>query len=175
MVKAALAAFAFTSPLAGQAASAAGPEWQQGRAQEPIARETIVREIDDAATGDRWLLERDANRSGPGRLVRLETRTQTASWSDAAALGAPAQENSSAKAKPAQPDSTPAPVIRAGDALAVSEHSAIVDAYLEAVALGTAAAGAAFPARLKIGGKVVRVVALAPGRAALSPLSGTAR
>ncbi len=36
---------------------------------------------------------------------------------------------------------TPAPVIHPGDALVVEEHTAVVDARLEAVALGSAAAG----------------------------------
>ena len=41
----------------------------------------------------------------------------------------------------------------------VEEHTAVVDARLEAVALGPAAKGGEFRARLKIGGKVVRVIA----------------
>ena len=53
--------------------------------------------------------------------------------------------------------------------MVVEEHTAVVDARLEAVALGPAAIGSPFEVRLKIGGKVVRVVALAPGRAALAP------
>ena len=61
------------------------------------------------------------------------------------------------------------PMIRSGDALIVAEHTAVVDARLEATSLGPAVAGAEFPARLRIGGKVVRVIALAPGRAELAP------
>jgi hypothetical protein len=51
----------------------------------------------------------------------------------------------------------------------VEEHTSVIDARLEAVALGSAAVGAEFKARLKIGGKVLRVVALAAGRAEMTP------
>ena len=60
-------------------------------------------------------------------------------------------------------------MIRTGDALLVEEHSAVVDTRLEAVALESATKGARFKARLKIGGKVVRAVAISPGRADLAP------
>ena len=65
-------------------------------------------------------------------------------------------------------------MIRAGDALLVEEHTAVVDARLEAVALESAAKGARFKARLKIGGKVVRAVAISPGRAGFAPESEVA-
>jgi flagella basal body P-ring formation protein FlgA len=58
------------------------------------------------------------------------------------------------------------PVIRAGERLIVEESTAVVDARLEAVALGPAAIGSPLNVKLAIGGKVVRAVALAPGRAA---------
>lgn len=60
-------------------------------------------------------------------------------------------------------------MIRAGDALIVEEHTAVVDARLEAIALGSASKDAQFKARLKIGGRVVRVTALGPGGAMLEP------
>jgi hypothetical protein len=63
------------------------------------------------------------------------------------------------------------PVIHPGDRLIVVEHSPTVEASLQAVALGTAATGSPMDARLVIGGHVVRVVALGPGRAAF--VSGT--
>jgi flagella basal body P-ring formation protein FlgA len=50
----------------------------------------------------------------------------------------------------------------------VEESSPVVEARLEAVALGPAVVGSAFNVRLKIGGKIVRALALAPGRAALA-------
>jgi len=108
----------------------------------------IVREIDDPHTGDRWLLLRDSSHpGGPGRMVlvanvRNETRPNEL---EAGALR---------------------PVIRAGDRLIVEEDTAVVAARLEAVALGPAVIGSPFEARLKIGGRVVRALALAPGRAA---------
>ncbi len=68
------------------------------------------------------------------------------------------------------PRAAPAPlVIHAGDALVVEEHSYVVDGRLQATALGSAAAGSEFEARLKIGGKVVLAVALEAGRAEMMP------
>jgi flagella basal body P-ring formation protein FlgA len=49
----------------------------------------------------------------------------------------------------------------------VEEHTPIVEAHLEAVALGSAAVGEEFDVRLRVGGKVLRAVALGPGRAEL--------
>jgi flagella basal body P-ring formation protein FlgA len=63
-------------------------------------------------------------------------------------------------------------VIRAGDRLIVEENTAVVEARLEAVALGAAAPGSTFNVRLRIGGRVLRAVALGPGRAALAPVNG---
>jgi flagella basal body P-ring formation protein FlgA len=62
-----------------------------------------------------------------------------------------------------------APLIHAGDPLVVEEDTPVVEARLAATALGPAARGATLQARLSIGGKVVRVRALAAGRAALEP------
>jgi hypothetical protein len=116
----------------------------------------IVREIDDPHTGIRWLLMRDLSHpGGPGRLV-------------------PAA-NPRSEARPNEPVAEPVrPVIRAGDRLVVEEDTAVVSSRLEAVALGPAAVGSSFDARLKIGGRVVRVLALATGRAAFKP-EGEAR
>lgn len=60
------------------------------------------------------------------------------------------------------------PVIRAGDLLVIEESTTVADARLEAVALGPATAGSPLNVRLKIGGKVVRAIALSPGRAAFA-------
>jgi len=112
----------------------------------------IMREIDDPHTGDRWLLVRsDEFPGGPGRMV-LVSSVRGAAGSAQPIVEAPAP-----------------PVIRSGDRLVVEEHTAVVDAVLEARALGPAAVGAAFHARLAIGGRVVRVLALGEGRAALQP------
>ncbi len=133
------------------------------RIETPVRTETIdagppvqevIRVIDDAQLGDRWLLLRDPERpGGPGRLVLDARQSDT---------------QGHAKKDDTQPRES-SPVIRAGDALIVEEHTAVVDARLEAIALSSAAKGAEVKARLKIGGRVVWVVALAPGRAILAP------
>ena len=111
---------------------------------------SAVREIDDPHAGIRWLLIKDAEHpGGPGRLVPLgdgefEKRTLARSAELVAAQ-----------------------VIRAGDRIAVEEHTDRVDAVLEAVALGSAVEQGWFEARLRIGGRVVRVVAIRAGHARL--------
>jgi hypothetical protein len=116
----------------------------------------VFRQIEDPSTGDLWLLVRDQGHpAGPGRLVlvRQQMKTQRAISSG-----------------PVQPLSAAVrPVIHSGDALIVEEHTGVVDARLEAVALEPAVKGADLKARLKIGGKVVRVVAVAPGHANFAP------
>jgi hypothetical protein len=124
-------------------------------ASEPGANDranNIAREIDDPHTGARWLLLRDSSHpGGPGRLVlAVERRGQ--------------HQNNVAQSDVVQ--AAPAlPVIHAGDRLIVEENSAVIEARLEAVAMSPAAAGSLLQARLRIGGRVVRVVALGPGRA----------
>ncbi len=126
----------------------------------------VIREIDDPATGDRWLLVRDWNRpGGPGRLLLL-------AGSRRAAQPAPARRSSiTDSTRPGQEGLTApaAPIIRAGDPLVVEEDTPVVEARLAATALGPAAPGAVLEARLAIGGRIVRVRALAPGRATLEP------
>jgi len=118
----------------------------------------VLREIDDPHSGMRWLLLRDSGHpGGPGLLI------------PASAVKSESRHRSPTSA----PDPVPLhPVIRAGDLLIVEEHTALADACLEAVALGPAVLGSALPVRLKIGGKVVQAMALAPGRAALEQVSG---
>ncbi|HEY1768264.1 MAG TPA: hypothetical protein VGG26_11440 [Terracidiphilus sp.] len=121
----------------------------------------IVREIDDPHTGGRWLLEHDRNRpGGPGRLVP-------------AGAPDPSRELSSRQAR-TQPGGTyslealPAgtvPVIHAGERLIVEEDTPVVEARLEAVALSPALAGGPLRMRLVIGGRVIRGIAVAAGRA----------
>lgn len=120
----------------------------------------IIREIDDPSTGDRWLLQRnEQNPGGPGRLVLVAAHPS-------AHLGA------SAQAAEKSGEARRLPIIHAGDRLIVEEHTAVVDAVLEARALNPAAQGSTLEVRLTIGGNVVRAVALAPGRAALQPQTG---
>ena len=57
------------------------------------------------------------------------------------------------------------PVVHSGDRMVIEEDSAVAHARLAAVALESAVAGAAFRARLEIGGQVVRAVAVSAGRA----------
>jgi len=135
--------------------SSGGPASFQGQAQEEI-----VREIDDPHTGDRWLLMRNGQfPGGPGRLVLASAHRNAAGGAAGRAAGQPGEAQM-------------IPVIRAGDRLIVEEHTAVVDAVLEARALNPAAAGTRFDVRLTMGGNVVRVVALGPGRAALLTKTG---
>ncbi len=115
----------------------------------------VFKEIDDSCTGDRWLLMRDANHpAGPGRLVRI-TRTGRM------ILPGEMEETASNVGERAA-----ALVIHSGDALVLEESTPLVEARLEARALGPAICGGEFSARLAVGGKVVRAVALGKGRAA---------
>jgi len=124
------------------------------------AQEEIVREIDDPYTGDRWLLMRNGQfPGGPGRLVMATAHRNAAGGASGGVTR--------------QPDEARLiPVIRVGDRLIVEEHTAVVDAVLEARALNPAAVGAPLDVRLTIGGNVVRVVALGSGRAALVAEAG---
>jgi hypothetical protein len=145
----------------GQAPTGIGTRWGGYLApagvsptQAPASGE-IVRTIDDPHTGAHWLLMRDAGHpGGPGRLVIVEgTRNRTA--------------QNQAEIEPSHTEFRP--VLRAGDRLIVEENTLRVEARFEAVALGPAAPGSVLAVRLKLGGRVVRAVALGPGRALLQP------
>jgi len=142
-------------PASGQTASTGAS---------PLERQfgTVIREIDDSATGERWLLVRNAsNPAGPGRMVLVETgKANSTGGTESAPVRNGTQGPVAAPLRP---------VIHAGDAVIVEEHTSVVDARLEAVALGSAAVGAEFKARLKIDGKVLRMVALAAGKAEMTP------
>lgn len=117
----------------------------------------VVREIDDPHSGARWLLMRDHNHpAGPGRLILVATANRQAGQ------GEPVGSLSPVKTEMIRIR----PIIRAGDRLVVEENTALIEARLEAVALGPATLGSTFDVRLKMGGKVARAIALAPGRAA---------
>lgn len=113
---------------------------------QPAQGGEVLREIDDPANGCRWLLERDAQHpGGPGRMVLV------------AGMATGLRESAATQ--------LPVPVIRAGDPLLLEAHTATMDAELEAVALAPAAVGSELEVRLKIGGRVLRAAAVAPGRA----------
>jgi len=155
-----LLAMVTVSAASGQARTGTGPGARilpPGGTLGPavaLASAEVVRELDDPHNGDRWLLMRDPDHPrGPGRLM-LAARTFN-------------------KARLSEPGTVPPrPVIHAGDRLIVEENTAVAEARLEAIALGSATVGAPLDVRLKIGGKVVRAVALAMGRAAFQQETG---
>jgi hypothetical protein len=135
-----------------------------------LAQGQVLREIDDPHNGDRWLLTLDPNHpGGPGQLRLV-----------AAAHGSSAERREPRpgellQGEPLQagPASEPAPpVIRSGDRVIVEQHTPVVDARLEAVAMSPAQVGSAFNARLTMSGGMVRVVAVAPGRAVIEEEKG---
>src|SRR5579863_3422907 len=100
----------------------------------------ILREINDPHTGDRWLLlPGDGHPAGPGRLVIASERAAVSPGSN--------RENR-----------RPALAIHMGDKVVVEERTPVAEALWEAVALGPAMAGGPLDVRLRIGGKVMRVV-----------------
>ena len=117
-----------------------------GRAPVPI-----LREIKDPYSPARWVIIRNVlNPAGPALIAAEDDHAQTGPSSKTGKR-------------------TPSAVIHAGNHIVVEEHTTAAESYLEAIALGAAEVGAALNVRLKIGGKVVRAVAIAPGRAALAP------
>jgi hypothetical protein len=117
----------------------------------------LLREIDDPNNGDRWLLTRDESHpGGPGLLMLVSTARINAAIN----LAVPGRSTQ------ASPEAEiAAPIIRTGDRVIVEENTPVVEVRLEAVAMGPALAAAPFSVRLSIGGRVVRAVAIAPGRA----------
>jgi hypothetical protein len=123
-----------------------------------VAQEKILREIDDLQNGNRWLLVRDdAHPGGPGRMVLVAP---------------PGDESVGTFRLSATGAEKASVVVHAGDRLIVEEHTARVDATLEARALASAAQGAVLNVRLTMSGKVMCAVVLGPGRAALQPETG---
>jgi hypothetical protein len=146
----------------GQTATGAAPSIVLVMQPAVTVRAKLVCEIDDPSTGARWLLLRDdARPAGPGRLVLV--------------VGSKADSVTELAAATQKASATEDTVIRTGDALIVEQHSPIIDARLQAMALGSAAPGNVFPARLTIGGKVVRALAIAAGRAVFVPESEAGR
>jgi len=143
------------------------------RAPEAAADGPVMRTIDDPPTGHRWLLMRDQEHpGGPGRLIlSTEVRAGAAGSGQVSGPGAStiAKLTPGTSVKAGQiSGAVPQPQIRAGDRLLIEEHSRIADVQLSAVALGPARIGSILNARLEIGGRVVRVVAVGPGRASFA-------
>jgi hypothetical protein len=120
----------------------------------------VLRQIDDPHTGQRWLLMRDPARpGGPGRLLSVAGVSNA--FRMAAAPVVPREALS--------PSHSSGVVIHRGDRLTVEQSTPKLDARFEAIALGDASVGSGFQARLVLRGKLVRVVALGPRRAAMAP------
>jgi len=148
------------SAHAGGQAAGRGPEVALASAETGRAcvqdGGSVFRERYDPSTGARWLLEQDRFRpGGPGCWVSVAAGNRESST----------VATRTSASRPGNASGCETVVIRAGDSIVVEEHSPIVDARLEAVALGSAVAGGTCRARLRIGGKVLVVVALGPGHA----------
>jgi hypothetical protein len=113
----------------------------------PVPSGEIIREIDDPHTGYRWLLMNDDSHPAGPRLLRMVSAVRVE------------------LKKPGPEAEAPLAVIQAGDRVIVEENTPVVEARLEAIALSKANAGSEFNARLVLGGRVVRAVAVSPGRA----------
>lgn len=162
-----LVAVLIAAPARGQAAhsSASGPR-SLAASQQPVRTpavpdSAIIREIDDPHNGDRWLLVDDPSHpGGPGLLVLASSARMNPSD------GMDGQDRMNPRKAGLEAETT-APIIRGGDRVIVEENTPVVEARLDAVAMGPAQAGSPFNARLSIGGKVVRAVAVELGRAVL--------
>lgn len=134
--------------------------WAAGTPMKNVQKSARVqarefREIEDLHTGIRWLILHDiAHPAGPGRMIP-------------AAAGVPAGLIPSGTTR-AENQGRPKPVIHGGDRVVVEDRTATAEAYLEGIALGPAAVQTSLHVRLRIGGKVVKAMALAPGRVALA-------
>ncbi len=147
-----IAAIALAIPATAQNTSPA-PLAVVTTVEPELAAGAVFKEIDDPNSGLRWLLVEDpVHPGGPGRLVSLRS-----------------DETKAKPGKSAARVDRANPVIHAGEAVQVEEHTAVVDASLQAVALGSAEPGCILRVRLRIGGRVVKARALGVGRAVLEP------
>jgi hypothetical protein len=119
----------------------------------PGTTASIVREIDDPNNGARWLLLIVPHHpGGPGRLVLAD---------------AVRNEVLLSKTEVQRTETPLSPAIHTGERLILEEHSKVVDARLDAIALNPAAVGGTLRVRLVVGGQVVRALAVAPGTVVL--------
>lgn len=131
---------------------------QQDDSKPAVASGPVVREVDDPATGSRWLLVNDGIQpGGPGHWVRADAPFWRGAGSNL--RGHKAKQDTAYKAMHSKL------VIRAGQLIVVEEHSAVADAHLNAVALEPASIGSILHVRLEVGGKTINVTASGPGRA----------
>ena len=136
------------------------------RAPQAQTQTKAIRVIRDPHTALQWLLESDPARpGGPGRIVLLGNQKSSQPESSNIVNGI---VNEIAKSG----QNVSSAVIRCGDRLVVEENSAVVEARLEAVALNSAIQGAELRVRLAIGGKILRVIAIGPGRAVFETNAG---
>lgn len=125
--------------------------------QDPSAKTQYraVRFIEDPSTHLRWILMKDPSHPGwPARLEPFANNFLARGSVDRAILL----------------QSHRVPVIHAGDALTITQHTAVSEVRLEAIALGPAAVGDSVRVRLKTSGHLLSVVVDGAGRATL--LSG---
>lgn len=131
----------------------------------------VLRVIEDRSLGNRWILCRDLEHpGGPARLLLVATAGQEA-VADSPSGIVPGNGHVPVQAAPRLPQA----VIHSGDRMVVEEHSAFADARLAGLALESGVPGDSLRIRLEIGGRVVRAVALAAGRALLLPEGEQAR
>jgi hypothetical protein len=141
-----------------------------------------VREVDDPATGVRWLLVRDeVHPAGPGRWIRMSEPAAATNDPETAHINLeektpPTEEAETEDVRPRDAESLdatvepPAPIlIRGGDPIIVVQSTPVLTARLAAVALEPATAGKLIQARLKATRARVWVIALGPGSAELAP------
>ncbi len=122
--------------------------------------------IEDPGTRQRWILLQNLVRpAAPALLVQRPRNFSCVRFSP---------QGSESHSQP-DSESRSLPVIHAGDYLILSEHTRFLDAELEAIALQPAAIGDSLTVRLKFGDRILRVIATAPGRAALSGEGSEAR
>jgi hypothetical protein len=120
-------------------------------------RYRAVRIIDDPGTGHRWLLvQQVAHPEAPALLPQMPDNH---SCSELPLEDFERQSPATANRKLARR------VIHPGDFVILSEDTPVSDARLEATALQPAATGEALTVRLKLGGRLLRAVATAPGHA----------
>lgn len=121
-----------------------------------------LRTTDDLSTGSQWVLTRDpVHPEAPGRWCKSVGKR----------MGPHLETHNGPRDPHMVLGSRPA-VVHSGDRLLVVDHSAVVEARFDAVALNAAIVEGELYARLRFSGKIVRVVALGPGRATLAPEAG---